>query len=175
MPLRPLTPEQLQRIERAEEEFKEAIRAHNQMRDLLFEGDGWTELGPSRTGGPSVESEIRKLEHDVKKVVIQIMRVLAETTSAIQEMEVARAQIEKDGRETLHWALGQLDGNDIELLDITVIETELSKELTRWVQRLPRELPAPWQGRPNREAQAQEFTPQASTKTRRNIVERISV
>src|ERR1700733_2281425 len=68
---------QRQAIVSAESDLDGTLRAHEQMREFISPGD-WSLAGPISSTAPTMGEAIRKLERDLSKYAIRLIRIVAE-------------------------------------------------------------------------------------------------
>ena len=137
-----LTEDQKHRIDAAERELTQMLSAHEQMREIVDPAE-WQPIGPHRDG-PTLAGEIRKLERDLQKAAIDVLRVLAEASWHVGSLDVLRSRMETHTREILEWVLAKVNPKDLPLLDKGAIEAAIRQEASKWIAKGQREFPPPW-------------------------------
>lgn len=140
----PLTESQRKRLDEAERNVREALRAHESMRAIVFHS-GWVS-GPVESALPAGEWvwEVQKLERDIRNYAIVVVKVLAEVSWSLGSVDPFRAQLETDSRNILDWAIAQVNVQDLPMLDKASIERAVGQEVSNWILRARREFPPPW-------------------------------
>jgi hypothetical protein len=139
---RALTQSQRDRIATLEAALREALAAHEMMREIVDPGEWLPASRPSNS--PTVASEIVKLEWDLVKCGIDILKVLAEASLSLGSEERFRVRLEHDAEQVLRWVLAQVNEKDLSILDKSKIRNALSSEVLVWIAKARREFPPPW-------------------------------
>jgi hypothetical protein len=127
---RSLTRSQKQRLVDAEREVQDAFEAHENMREHVAP-DGWP-------------LEIRKLERDIKKYAITVLRVLADASWPLGSVDPFRDRLKIDARDIREQVLAKVDRRDLPFLDQISLETAVNEEVADCIRKAQREFPHPW-------------------------------
>jgi len=139
---RALTPSQRDRITKVEAALREALAAHEMMREIVDPGEWLPASRPANS--PSVASEIVKLEWDLVKCATDILKVLAEASLSLGSEERFRVRLEHDAEQVLTWVLAQVNEKDLSVLDKGKVQNALNSEVLVWIAKARQEFPPPW-------------------------------
>jgi hypothetical protein len=92
-----LTEDQTQRLIQADRELQSNLDAHEQMREIVDPGE-WHPAARS-VSGPTLTSEISKLETEIKKFAIQALNIRAEALWIMGAVAPFRKRLESDSPE----------------------------------------------------------------------------
>ena len=143
-----LTEDQQNRIGAAEKAFKDAVDAHEQMREMADPGE-WQRPGLYSNESPSADwvAEIRKLEGDIKGYAITTLTILAEASWPVGSLATFSDCLKSHARDILTRALAKVNPKDLYILNQRSIKAAVNQEISDWIRKAQREFRPIWDTR----------------------------